>query len=85
MGKAQVDLVHSQAFSVDLSTVGAPVTVRADGDEIVVFVRLALRPRDDVVNIDFDVTTSRNGASVASLDQYSPPDFCGNSWPILRI
>lgn len=85
MSEPQVGLVHSQTFAIDLPPISPPVTVGADSDEIVVVVRVALRPRDNVVNIDFDVSASRDGASVASFDKYSPPEFSGYWWPIIPV
>jgi hypothetical protein len=38
---------------------------------------LTLRPRDNVVNVNFDVSTSRNSAAVTSLDKDAPSDFSG--------
>lgn len=75
MNEPKVELVQAQGLTINFPSVGAPVTVRAEGDEIVVLVRLTLRPRDNVMNVDFDVSTSGDGAAVSSLDKDTPPDF----------
>lgn len=49
MGKSQIDLVEEQAFTINFPSVGAPMTIRAKGDEIVILMRLTLRPRDNVM------------------------------------
>ena len=75
MDEAQVDFVKPQGFTINFPSVGAPVAIRAEGDEIVVFVRLTLRPRDNVMNIDFDVSAGGDGAAVPSLNKDAPTDF----------
>ena len=74
MSESQVEFVKPQAFTINFPSVGAPVTVRANGDEIVVIVRLTLRPRDNVMNIDLDVSASGDRASVPGFDQDAPSD-----------
>lgn len=80
MSETQVELVEPQAFTINLPTVGPPVAVRAEGDEIVIVMRLTVRPRDNVMNIDLDVTTGGDGAAVPGLYENTPFDirrYCG--------
>lgn len=79
MGEPKVELVESKAFTINFPSIGAPMAVRAEGDEVVIFMRLTLRPRDNVMNVDFDVSTSRDGATVAGFNKDTPPDF-GRYW-----
>ena len=74
MREPEVELVKPEGFTVYLPSIGAPVAVRAEGDEVVILMRLTLRPRDNVVNVDLDVSTSRDGAAMPSLDENSPLD-----------
>ena len=74
MDKAKIDLVESKSLTINFPSIGPPMAVRAEGDEIVVLVRLTLRPGDNVMNVNFDVSTSGNSASVSGLDKDSSPD-----------
>lgn len=69
MNKSKIEFVHPKRFSVDLVPPGSTMAVRTNCDEIVVVVRLACCPGDDVMNVDVDMTTRRDRASVASLDE----------------
>ena len=75
MSEAQVEFVEAQAFTINFPSIGAPMTIRAKGDEVIILMRLRLRPRDNVMNIDFDVSTSGDSATVAGLNQDAAPDF----------
>lgn len=77
MDEPKVDFIESQALTINLPSICAPVAIRAKGDEIVVLVRLTLRPRDNVMNVDFDVSTGRDGATMPGLDQDPPAQFGG--------
>jgi hypothetical protein len=66
VSESEVDLIKPEAFAINFPGIGAPMTIRAKGDEIVVLVRLTLRPRDNVMNVNFDVSTSGNSAAVGS-------------------
>lgn len=79
MHKSKVDLVEPQGFTINLPSIGAPVAIRTKGDEIVILMRLTLRPRDNMMDIDLDVSACRDGASVASLDQDASADV-GRYW-----
>lgn len=81
MCEPQVELVEPKAFSIDISPVGAPMTIGAESDQIVVVVRLGLRPRYDVVNINFDVSAGGDRTSVTGLHENAPFDisrYCGS-------
>lgn len=67
MSEPQIGFVETQGFTINLPSVGAPVAIRTEADEIVVIVRLTLRPRDNVMNVDLDVTTSGDSASMPSF------------------
>ena len=79
MSEAKVDLIEAQRFTVNFPSVGAPMAVRAEGDEIVVLVRLTLRPRDNVMNINFDISTGGDSTPMPSLDKDAPADV-GRYW-----
>ena len=49
MSESEIELVQSKTFTINLPSVGAPVTVSTESDEIVVTVRLTLRPRDNMM------------------------------------
>lgn len=74
MDKSQVNFVESEGFTINLPTVGAPVTVRTKSDEIVILMRLTLRPRDNMMNVAIDVSTGGNSASVSRFDENAPSD-----------
>nr|WP_263625821.1 hypothetical protein [Stappia indica] len=84
MSKSQVEFIDSQALTINLPFIGAPMAVRAEGDEIVVLVRLTLRPRDNVVNIDLDVTASGNCTTVPGLYKDAPFDISRYCGPVLH-
>lgn len=75
MGEAEIELVKQQTFSVNFPAVGAPMTIRTEGNEIVILMRLTLRPRDNVMNVNFDVSTTGNGAAVPGFDKDAPSEF----------
>lgn len=80
VSETKIEFVDSQALTINLPTVGAPMAVRAEGDEVVILMRLTLRPRDNVVNIDLDVTASGDCAAVPGLYKDAPFDisrYCG--------
>ena len=77
MSKSQISFVETQGFTINFSPVGAPVAIRTEADEIVVIVRLTLRPRDNVMNVDLDVTASGDGASMPRLDENATPNISG--------
>lgn len=74
MSEPKVELIEPKGLTINFPSVGAPVAIRTEGDEIVVLVRLTLRPRDNVMNIDFDVSTSRDGTAVTGLDEDTSAD-----------
>jgi hypothetical protein len=74
MSEAKVDLVEAQGFTINFPSIGAPMTVRAEGDEIVILVRLTLRPRDNVMDINFDITTGGDRTTMSRFDKDSTPE-----------
>ena len=75
MNKSKVELVESEGFTINFPSVGAPMATRAEGDEVVVVMRFTFRPRDNVMDIDLDVSASVDGTTVPSLDEDAPTDF----------
>jgi hypothetical protein len=75
VNEPKIDLVKPEGFTINLPFVGAPVTVRTECDEVVVLMRFTLRPGDNVMNIDFDVTTRRDSTPVARLHENAASDF----------
>ena len=74
MSEPKVEFVKPQGFTVNLPNVGPPMAIRTEGDEIIILVRLTLRPRDNVMDIGIDVSASRNGTSMPSLNENTSPD-----------
>ena len=74
MSETKIEFVKPEALTINFPSIGTPMAIRAECDEVVVLVRLTLRPRDNVMNIDFDVSTGGDGAPVASFDQDAPAD-----------
>jgi hypothetical protein len=75
MSESKVELVEAKGFTINLPSTGAPVALNTDGDEIVILMRLTLRPRYNVMNINLDVSASRDGAAVSRLDENAPTDI----------
>jgi hypothetical protein len=75
VSEPQVEFVEPQGLTVNFPSIGAPMVVRAKGDEVVVLVRLTVRPRDNVMDIDFDVSASGDGAPMTCLDKDTPSDL----------
>jgi hypothetical protein len=84
--ESEIEFVKSQGLTINLPSIGAPVAVRAEGDEVVILVSLTLRPRDNVMNVDLNVSAGGDGAAVSSLNKNSPADFRGY-WrsPIVHV
>jgi hypothetical protein len=75
MSEAKIELVEPQGLTINLPIVGAPVAVRTKGDEVIILMRLRLRPWDNVMNVNLDISTRRDGAAVARLDKDTPAQF----------
>lgn len=82
MKEPEVEFVHPKRFSIDVVVPGSTMAVRADRDEVVVVVRLACGPRNDVVNVNVDVPTGGDSAAVTSLDENAASEFGWNSGSI---
>jgi hypothetical protein len=75
MSEPKIDLVNAKAFTINFPSVGSPVAISTKGDEIVISMRLTIRPRDNVMDFNFDVSTSGDSAPMASFDKNAPFDF----------
>lgn len=75
MNEPQIELVEPKRLSINIPGIGAPVTIGAECDEVVILVRLTLRPRDNVMNIDLDVSASGDGAPMSRFDQNTAADI----------
>ena len=75
MSKSKIDFVEPKAFTINFPSIGAPMTIRTESDEVVILMRLTLRPWDNMMNFNFDVSTSGNSAAVTGLDKDAPADF----------
>ena len=51
------------------------MTVGAQSNQVIVFVSFAGSPRDNVVDVDIDVSASRDGAAMTCLNQHAPTEF----------
>ncbi len=69
MNEPQIDFVESKGLTINLPSIGAPVAVRTESDEVVILMRLTLRPRDNVMNIDLDVSAAGDSATMARLHE----------------
>jgi len=81
MGEAELGFVDAQTFTVNLPGLSHPVAIRAEGNEVVIVMRLTLSPRNNVVNLDYDVSASGDGAAVPCLYENTPFDigrYCGS-------
>ncbi len=74
MNETQVNFVEPKSLTINLPSIGAPMAIRAESDEVVIFVRLTLRPRDNVMNVDLDVSASGDRAPMPSLDEDAAAD-----------
>lgn len=75
MNEPQIELVEPKCLSINIPGIGAPVTIGAECDEVVILMRLTLRPRDNVMNVDLDVTAGGDGAPMSRLDQNASADI----------
>jgi hypothetical protein len=75
MNEPKVQLVESKGFTINVPGVGAPVTIGAECNEVVVLVRLTIRPRDNVMNIDLDISACRDSTAVTGLDENTSTEF----------
>jgi hypothetical protein len=71
MCKTKIPFIDPQRLPVDISSVRAAMTVWTKSDQIIVGVFPELFPWLNMMNIDLNVTTSRNSAAMASLYQYA--------------
>jgi hypothetical protein len=69
MGESQIGLIQPERFAIYVASISSPMTVWAEGDQVVVVVCSARLPGNDVMYVDFDVATGRNGAAVAGLHE----------------
>lgn len=69
MSEAKINLVETQGFTINFPSIGAPVAIWTEGDEVIVLVSLTLRPRDNVVDVNLDVSTRRDRAAMSGLDE----------------
>ena len=70
VGESQVGLVHPKRLPVDLSLVNPSVTIRAESNQVLVEMFSARLPRDDVMDIDVDVSASRYRTPVPCFDKH---------------
>ena len=78
MNEPQIELVESKGLTINLPVIGAPMAVRAEGDEVVILMRLTLRPRDNVVNINLDISASGNCTPMPGLYEDATADVSRN-------
>ncbi len=68
VSEPEIGLVVIQGLSINfVELMRTPMAIRAKSNKVFVFVLLARFPRHDVMDINVNITTSRNGASVTSL------------------
>lgn len=72
MSETESGHVDSEAFTVNFPFFGAPMTIRTKSDEIFIVMRFRIRPRDNVMNIDLDVSAGGDGTSVSGLNKDVP-------------
>lgn len=77
MSEPKVEFVEPQGFTINFPSIGAPMAVRAEGDEIVILMSLTIRPRDNVVDVNFNVAASGDSTSMPSLNENPASDLSG--------
>ena len=75
MDESKIELIELKGFTINITGMGAPMTIRAEGNEVVILMRLALRPRDNMMDISIEVPTSGDRAPMPSLNEDSSSDF----------
>ena len=81
MQVAQISLVNSKSPFVDFTSVDEGVTVRAEGNQVVVAISPALLDKHDVVNFNINVSALRNSAPMPRFDQNAPTYISGYYGP----
>jgi hypothetical protein len=69
MGESEIHFVEAQGFAIDFVSVSAPMTIRTERNQIVVFMRPTCGPGDNVMDVNVDISTRGDGAAVSSLDK----------------
>ena len=65
----KIDFVEPKRFTINLPSVGAPVAIRTEGDKVIILMRLTVRPRNDMVNIDVDISASGDGTPMPGFNE----------------
>lgn len=78
MNESQVEFIKPKGLTINLPTIGSPMAIRAEGDEVVILMRLTLHPWDNMVNIDLDVSASGDCTAMSGLDENATPDVSWN-------
>ncbi len=80
MQESQVGFVYAQGFSIDFSLMRHPVTIGAESNEVFISVFSSLLHKNDMVNIDIDVATGRDGTPMPCFHKDAPTyisAYCG--------
>ena len=77
MSEPKIVLVEPKRFTINVPFMASPMTIGTESDEIVILMSFTLRPRDNVMDITFNVSTSGDATPVPSLDKNSPSDVGG--------
>ena len=85
MNESKIKFIKPKGFTINLPAVGEPVAVRTESDEIVILMSFAIRPRDNVMDINLDVSAGGDGASVTSFDKDASSNVSGDSGAIFHI
>ena len=75
MSEPKIELVESKAFTINLPSIGEAMTIRTESDEIVILMSLTLRPRDNVMDLSVDVSTSGDSAAMSGFNKNTSTDF----------
>jgi hypothetical protein len=75
MSESQTRFINTERLAVDLGSICSAVAIGAECNEVVILVLLTVFPRDDVVNVNLDVSARWDGAPVARFDKYSPANL----------
>jgi hypothetical protein len=74
MNKPQIEFVKTKGLTINLPSISTSMTIRTESDEVVILMRLTLRPRDNVVDVNLDISASGDCTAVSSLDEHATAD-----------
>ena len=83
VSESQVCFIEAHGLAVNFITTGTAMTVGANRDEVFILMFFTRLPRNDVVNINFNVAARGNSATMPRFNQNSSSEFSRNGRSIL--